>query len=202
MARIRKVVALAAVLTLAITAVAVAAASKVTGGTTTLTASSTAAQLLSANHITVTPLAPATASGTTFTFPIKGGKVNTTTMHGVIRNAGGVLLSNGSKKFALRRPTIVSRKHGVSVFAYLRHRAVRVCAHARHHHAHIKCGWRVRWSAVRIARVTDVTVSNGQASGTVKITALTAHLINRLAGKKVASAGDVLGTATVSPTLQ
>ncbi len=122
-------------------------------------------------------------------------------MHGVIRNGGGVLLSNGTKQVALRRPIVVSSKRGVAVFAYVRHHAVTKCHHVgRRHHRHLKCVSVVRWHTERIARVTDVTVSNGQASGTVKITAFTAHLVNRLAGKKIVSAGDVLGTATVAPT--
>jgi hypothetical protein len=88
------------------------------------------------------------------------------------------------------------------VFAFVRHHAAHFCKHVRRHHAHFKCVRIVRWTTVRVARVTDVTVADGQASGTVKITAFTAHLINRLAGKKVAAPGDVLGTATVAPTLK
>jgi hypothetical protein len=40
------------------------------------------ASLFASNHISVAPLAPATASGTTFTFPITGGRFNPSTLPG------------------------------------------------------------------------------------------------------------------------
>jgi hypothetical protein len=202
MTRALKLVALTGVLTLALAGVALAALTKVTGGTTTLTASDAAAKVLADNHITVTPVAPATASGTTFTFPITGGRLNTKTLHGVIRDGGGVSVSNGTKTVTLRRPTIISDKRGVTVWALLRGKAVHVCRHVGRHHAKVHCLIIARLRSVRIARVTDVKVSGGTATGTAKITEFTAQLINRLAGKHVVAAGDVLGTASVTPTLK
>ncbi len=202
MTRVLRLIALTVVVSLASTAIALAATTKVTGGTTTVTASSAAAALLSANHITVTPVAPATASGNTFTFPITGGRLNTKTNHGVIRNGGGISLSNGTATLALHKPTIVSDKHGVSVWAVVRHRVAHACRHFGRRHARVRCVIIARWHSVRVARVTNASVANGQASGTVTITAFTARVINRLAGKNVTSAGDVLGTATVAPTLK
>lgn len=202
MTRILKLVGLTGVLSLALAGVALAAFTKVTGGTTTLTATSAAAKVLTDNHITVTPIAPATASGATFTFPITGGRFNAKSLHGVIRNGGGVSVSNGTKTVALRRPTIVSDKRGVSVFAVIRGRVVHICRHFRAHRARVHCVVIERLRSVRVARVTGISVSGGQASGTVRITAFTAHLINRLAGKHVVAAGNVLGTATVTPTFK
>jgi len=202
MKRLVKLVILAGALTLAIAATALAASTKVTGGTTTLTASDAAAKVLSDNHITVMPLAPATASGLTFTFPITGGRLNTTTNHGVIRDGGGVSVSNGTNTVALRHPTIVSDKNGVSVLAEVRGKTARVCRHFGKRHARVRCVVIARVRSVRIARVTDVSVSAGKATGTAKLTEFSARLINRLAGKQVVAAGDVLGTATVSPTLK
>ncbi len=202
MTRVMKVVALAAVLSLALAGVALAAFSKVTGGTTTLTPSSAAVTVLSANHITVTPLTPATASGGTFTFPISGGRLNLKTMHGVIRDKGGISVSNGTKTVSLRKPTILSDKHGVSVWALVRGHVARFCRHIGARHARIRCVLIARFHTVRIATVTGVTVAGGKATGTAKITAFTARLINRLAGKHVVAAGDVLGSATVAPTLK
>jgi hypothetical protein len=120
----------------------------------------------------------------------------------VIRHSGGVKVSNATKSVALRRLTIVSSKRGVSVFALARRASHRVCSHFGRHHARIRCIVVTRLRSVRIARVSDVSVSNGKATGTVKITAYTAALVNRLAGKHVVSAGDVLGSATVAPTLK
>jgi hypothetical protein len=198
MTRTRTIAALTSAAALAVPGVASAA--KVTGGTTQITASTAAAKVLSDNHITVTPLAPATASGTTFTFPIAGGSLNKS-LHGTIRHNGGISLTNGSKTVNVRKPTIVSTKRGVSVFALVKRPAVRVC-HALRHPLRLRCVSVVQFRSVRIARVTDVTVTNGTATGTVHITAATAGLINLLAGKHVVNAGAVLGTATSTPTLK
>jgi hypothetical protein len=40
------------------------------------------------------------------------------------------------------------------------------------------------------------------ATGTLQTTAFTAKAINSLAGKNVAAAGAMLGTATIAPTLK
>jgi hypothetical protein len=201
MSRVRIVTATAVAVSLAFASVALAAGSKVTGGSTNVTASSGAVTLLTNNHITVTPLAPATASGATFTFPITGGKLNTKTLRGVIRHGGGLALSNGVKKITLRRPTIVSTKHGVVLDALVRGRSQRVCHRSGNHHFTKHCVIIIRVVTARIARVTGLSVNNGTATGTVNITAFTASAINRLAGKHVASAGAVLGTASTTPTL-
>jgi hypothetical protein len=198
MTRTRTIAALASAATLAVPGVASAA--KVTGGTTQITASADAAKVLSDNHITVTPLAPATASGTTFTFPIAGGELNKS-LHGFIRHNGGISLTNGSKTVNLRKPEIVSTKRGVSMLALVRRPPVRVC-HVRRHPRRIRCVSVARFRTERIATVSDVKVSNGTATGTVHISAATAGLVNLLAGKHVVSAGDVLGTATTTPTVK
>jgi hypothetical protein len=192
--------AITAVISLACASVALAAPTKVTGGTTKITASSAVTTLLTANHLTVTPVAPATASGSTFTFPISGGTLNVTTLRGTIRHDGGIQISNGPRTATLRRPTIVSDAAGVSLWAVVRDHTDSVCH--RIGRSRFRCRIVSRVVTARIAQVTGVTVSNGTASGTVKITAFTAHVINRLAGKQIAAAGDVLGTATISPTLK
>ncbi len=202
MNRIRAVAAATTTLALVLPGVASAAQTKVTGGTTQVTASTAAAKLLSDNSITVKPLSPATASGTTFTFPIAGGSVNTKTYRGVIRHKGGLSLSNGKQTVALRQPTVTSTKQGVSIYALVRGRTVRVCHHNGRFHLRARCVTVIRWNTVRIAKVINVKVTGTTATGTVTITDATAKLINKLAGKSVVSAGAVLGTATVSPTLK
>jgi hypothetical protein len=154
------------------------------------------------NHITVTPIAPATASRSTFTFPITGGRLNTKTMHGVIRHSGGIMLSNGTAQGSPAPPDIVPDKHGVSVFALVRHHTRHVCGHIKARHRRFRCRVVMVWSSARVATVTNTSVSNGSPTGTVNIPAFAARAINRLAGKHVVSAGDVLGTASVTPTLK
>jgi hypothetical protein len=197
MSRIRAVAAVTVVALLAFAGVALAATKKVTGGTTKVTPSSSAVALLATNHITVTPIAPATASGGVFTFPITGGRVNTTTFRGVLRNGGGIVLSNGTDTVRVRRIQSVSDRHGAFVFASVGRR-VRVHCHRRHHV--LRCVLVQRTITAKIARVTNGSVSGGSATGTLKITAFTAGVINHLAGHHVVSAGATLGTVTVTPT--
>jgi hypothetical protein len=199
MSRIRIVAMIVTVASLVFASAAVAA--KVTGGTTTITASTGAAQALAANHITVTPLAPATASGATFTFPISGGRVSGKTLRGFIVARGGVALSNGTRTIALRRPTVVSNKSGVSVFARARRQLQHICHVIGRHHRHLRCITVLRERIVRIARISGLTRSGASVSGTVTITDFTADALNKLAGKHAFAAGDVLGTATATPTL-
>jgi hypothetical protein len=202
MTRTRTIVAAIAAMALAVPGVASAATSKVTGGTTQISVSAAAAKVLSDNHITATPLAPATASGTTFTFPITGGFLNTNTLRGVIRHAGGLSLSNGTRTVNVHRPTIVSDRSGVSLWALVRGRTIKVCHPSAARHLRLRCISVTRFATVRVARITHVSLSNGTATGTVKITAATAGLVNQLAAKHVVSAGATLGTATVKPTLK
>jgi len=197
MTRIRKTLALAGVLVLALAGVAVAATSKVKGGTAQISVSQTAASLLSANNITVKAVAPATSSGGTFSFPISGGRLNTSNDRGTIETKGGVTLSNGTISTTIRRPTVISDKHGVSVYGLVRGKTSHHCRSTGHH---VKCTTTVHWNSVRVATVKNVTVSGSSATGTADLTAASAKLINHLAGKDVAKAGDELGTATVSPT--
>jgi hypothetical protein len=197
--RIRWVAAATSVFLFAsITSVALAA--KVTGGTSQVTASPAAKALLAANHITVTPVSPATSSGTSFTFPIKGGRFNTKTLRGFIRNGGGITVSHGSASVTLRDPTIVSTRRGVSVDAVVVRRVPRCHVAPRHR---LRCVFPAPAElVVTVAKVAHVSVSGGKATGTLKITAITAEAINALAGKHVVSAGAVLGTGTVTPTLK
>jgi len=198
MTRIRRSLALAGVLALALAGVAVAATSKVKGGTAQVTVSQAAASVLSANSITVKALAPATSSGNTFTFPISGGRLNTSNNHGTIVTKGGVTLSNGKADATIRRLTIVSNKHGVFVDGLVRGKTTHRCHTTGHHHT--TCTTTVHWNTVRVATVKNVTVNGSSASGTVLLSAASAKVIDKLAGKDVAKAGDELGTATVSPT--
>ncbi len=199
MSRLKYALALAAVASVAFASVALAAMTKVTGGTTTVTASDAAATLLANNHITVTPVTPATASGTTFTFPIAGGRINVKNFHGIIRHNGSLILSNGTKSVTLRNLTLSSDSLGSWLWATIRDKSQTVCTRTHHHIK--RCVTLAHVYAARVARVTDGTVSGMKASGTLKLTVLSAALVNRLAGKKVVHAGDVLGTGTVAPTI-
>jgi hypothetical protein len=200
LSRLRTVIVLAVIICLAVTGVALAAFSKVTGGTSQITASAAAAKLLSDNHITVTPLTPATQSGAAFTFPIAGGRLNLKTLRGVIRHKGGLSLSNGTRTVTLREPTIVSTKRGA--WLYARGLDERVCRPILLPHPQVTCLAVLRSHTERVAHLTDVKVTGGSATATLTLTTASARLIDALAGKHVASAGAVLGAGTITPTLK
>lgn len=197
MPRIRMLVALTAVAALALPSVAAAAVSKVTGGTTQVTVSSAVASALTANHITVTALAPATSSGSTYTFPVTGGHLNKK-LHGDIRQGGGLAISNGTRTVRLRRLTTVSDGHGVWLRSLVAGPSKRFCRFVGRHHHRARCVRITRYSSRRVAALTNVTVSGDSATGDVTLTAYAVKAIDALAGKPLASAGTVLGTATVT----
>ena len=139
MRRLRFLTALVAVLALAVTSTALANSpfTKVKGGTTTLTLNSAAITALTNAHLTVTPLAPASAnaSGSTFSFPISGGRINLKTLHGFIAHRGGITVSNGTKSGTVRHLTILANGKTAGLYGATR-RSVREHCHVsgRRHH--------------------------------------------------------------------
>ncbi len=200
MSRVRLVLLLAAVASIALVGTALGAkALKVTGGTATVTPSQAAATLLASNGITVTPVAPATASSGTFTFPIAGGRLTAKKLHGVLRESGGLDVSNATATVRLRRLRLLSSNAGVFLYALVR-RPPASCRPYAIPHGHRRCHAAGGLSIAKIARITGISVANGSATGTVHVTAATAAIVNRLAGQNVVSPGAVLGTTTVTPS--
>lgn len=198
---IRLITALAVVASLALASIALAKPAKsvkINGGTTTVTISSAAATALTNNNLTVKPLAPATASGSTFTFPIGRGRMNAK-LRGTVITKGGFAFSNATRTVRLRKLTVISNKNGVSIWALAPVHSRNTCKPGKTK-AVKRCKLVVTYRVARIARVTAVTISGKTATGTVKLTALSAGVINNLAGKKIAAAGTPIGTATLSPT--
>lgn len=195
MSRIFKVTAIAAVLSFACCSFALASVRKVTGGTAQIALSSAATSRLAAGGVSLAPIAPATASGSTLSFPISGGRLNLKNLHGRIRESGGMVISHGTRQIRLRRLELVSGPNGVWVSALVR-RPRTACAHPAKGH----CGVATR-RRVRIARVGSVKISAGSATGKLRLTAVAAKFINNLAGKPVAGGGALVGTITVTPQL-
>ena len=116
---VRLTLCLAAVAALAPgAAVAQAASVEVTGGQTTV-----ATQALTAAGITVAPLDRATASPAGLSFPISGGRVDATTLRGVVRHRGGLSLTKGEKTVRLRRPVVRVTGAGAFLSVRVKHRA-------------------------------------------------------------------------------
>ena len=204
MRRLRFLTALVAVLVLAVTSAALAANSPVTkikGGTTTLALNSAATSALTIAHLTVTPVTPATASGSTLTFPISGRKVNLKTLHGFITHRGGITVSNGTKSGTVRHLTILANGKTAGLYGATRRSVREHCPVAgRRHHPHLVCRTVVRWTVIKLAKITGVTVSGSSATGQAQLTGEAAKLLNRLSGGSTFKAGQVFGTGTVSPT--
>jgi hypothetical protein len=189
---IRAIVTLALVASLAIASLAFGAI-KVNGGTTQITLNPAVTNALSSNHLTVTPLTPATSSGSTYTFPIRRGRLNKKNLRGVILQRGGFAISNGTRTVRIRHLTLVSRKQGVYLWATVRVPAKKPGAHGPKAHA-------ARFSVRRVARITGITVTKNTktATGTVRLTKYSAGGINALAGKNIAAPGTAIGQITVT----
>lgn len=200
--RIRRLAALSVIACLAFAGVAVALTKpmRVTGGTGSVTLSAAAVNVLAQNHITIKTLAPATSSGATATFPAVGGRLYPA-LHGYITYGGGFSLSNGTRTVNFRRPTLYKRAHGTSsIYALLARRVTGRCTvHPRRHR--IKCKVVIRYTAARIATISNGTVTGNTASGTLNLTAASAQIVNRLAGHQIVKAGEAFATGTTTPTL-
>lgn len=68
---------------------------KIKGGTTSLTIAAGTAAVLTKNGVTVSAVRPAKAHSTTFSFPIKSGRVDPATAAGTIRHSGGLKFHAG-----------------------------------------------------------------------------------------------------------
>jgi hypothetical protein len=199
MSRFRLLAALTTVAALALAGVATAKVTKITGGTTSIALSTAASNAMSANGLTATPLAPATASGATFTFPIAHGRINAK-LHGFVTNRGGFALSNATVTVRVRRLTIAATKAGVAVFALIPRLAKHRCDVGGVRHR-VHCLLTSRAHVARIARVTGAKVTGSTATGTIELTRASAAVINMLAGKQIVSAGTTIGTGTINATI-
>jgi hypothetical protein len=153
----------------------------VTGTKTTITPSAQVTKFLSARHITVTALGPATISSGSVTLPVSGGFVTKSTKAGLLRHAGGVQFSKGSRKLALRHIVLVANAHrGILTAVVVGHRMI-------------------------VAHLIDITHTvsgkSGTLSGELTLSSAAAHRINRLFGKHLVSAGADLGSLTSSVTV-
>jgi len=187
---------------------------KVTGGDTTLTLSDAAKSALAAQGITVAPIAPATSgSAGSFTFPIAGGKLKSTTLFGAIAHKGGLTLTKGDKTVKVKRLVLVNGRHGASIWAFVGRKAKfaghghRKLAKAAHHGAkrrgaHHRLHFRWRWEAARVLDLSDVThsVQDGKQVFTADaaLTAKAAKYLNRKLGTTLAAGA--IGTVKVTAT--
>lgn len=155
----------------------------VTGGSTTITVTQATATFLVSHGITPSPIAPATLSGTSLTLPVKVGVAKVTKqINGAILHTGGVKFSTASKSLTVRHITFV--KTG---------KAARVDGTVH--------GKLVRLATVRKLKVTP-SGKTATVTGELHLTAQVAHIINKLVGKHIVSAGFDFGSFTSQLTLK
>ena len=188
---------------------------KVTGGETTLTLNDASKTAFAGQGIVIAPLAPATSSSVgSFTFPIAGGRVDKTTLFGFVKHRGGVSLTKGDHKTKLGKLVIVNGPRGAALYGLSGHR-FRLGARIHHRFArasHLaggdrrgarrRFGW--RWHIVRLLALTNLQRTD--QAGKVIVTAdaaLTergAKFLNRKLDTTLFSAGQAIGTVTVTAT--
>jgi hypothetical protein len=185
-----------------------AARVKVTGGTTTVTPAAPVVQALTNLGVSVSPIDPATAASGAYTFPIVRGWVNTDNLHAFLVHSGGVKFTKGERSIALRRLVILSTKRGATLYGRVSRGACRVArvktrGHKRAHRV-VRRVCRLHHRYLPVARLVDPQRSDDGTSvtATLKLTTITAKIVNRLAGQHLVNPGTVLGTATIAPTTE
>jgi hypothetical protein len=176
-----------------------AAKVKITGGTTTITPSAATTQFLTTNGISVTPIAPATASNGVLTLPIKGGRIDPVTLRGFVTHRGGVKFSKGTNSLSLRHFLITSTKRGAFLNATTPVRRCRAFRARRGHRRGRVCFTRAE--GVRVARLSNVVLnSDNSVTANLLLSSRAARFINKVAGSQVVSAGANFGTAKIVAT--
>jgi hypothetical protein len=188
-------------------------------GSTTFTPSSQAKTFLSNNGITVAPVGGATTEGDGYVFPIAAGFGNTKTFYGLLAHKGGLKFTKGERSAVVRRFVAVRVKNAAVLLAQVpglkggcgRLRAA-LARFGLHHRGQLRKhpkATRKLLSAVRnycsggrvivLAHLTNLakeSVYNGaRLSADLELSRESARLLNKLAGKKVVSAGAPLGSA-------
>jgi hypothetical protein len=146
----------------------------ITGGSTTVTASSATASFLVSHGVTVTAVAPATLSGTSVTLPVKRGVVKAKSLNGAVVHDGAVKFATKTRSVVLRHLTLWK-------------------AGKKAHLAGVVAGKVLNLGTISGLQVA-VSGKTATVTGTIHISAKVAHIINKLVGKHVVSAGYVLGT--------
>ena len=175
------------ILALAVTGAAVAPAAathakpavKVTGEQTVVTLNGPAAKVLTSHGVAVSAVAPATLSGSSVTFPVKGGLVNKKLTRGVVRHLGAVAFTKGSRIVTVRRPVAVVTKRTAFLAVHFRHRLVRV------------------FNLTGLKKTTTGTTTT--ITGQLRVTRRLAKQLNRRLGTSVRR-GAVAGSATTTLT--
>jgi hypothetical protein len=202
MPRLRWFAALAAVAALTCAGIASAATTtptKITAGTTQFSLAGTTAQALTANHLTFTAIAPATASGSTVTFPVRSGTISKT-LRGRLVQSGGLAISNGTRVLRVRHFTFLVRGKNAIVYTLVAHRSKPTCTAAQGNKLGRHCTSNLTFERNVVAYVHDIAVSGNSATGTVYPSKTLVTRLDKLAGSQIASPSTALGTLATTVT--
>lgn len=83
---------------------------KIKGGNTSLKVDAGTVKVLTDNKVSVTAISPADGKAPTFSFPIRNGKVDATTLDGFINHRGGLQFKVGKTKLGVKDFTIDTTK--------------------------------------------------------------------------------------------
>lgn len=154
----------------------------ITGGTTTIKATSATAMFLAKHKVAVTAVKPATLTGTSVTLPVKGGVAKAKNLFGVVLHRGAITFTVGTKSLVVRDLTLYK-------FGKQAHLAALVRGHV-----------------VRLGNITGLKAAisgkTATLTGELHLTAAVAALINKLVGHHVVSAGYDFGSFISSLTIK
>jgi len=134
--------------------------------------------LLAKTGITVTPVGPAKVGGGSLSMPMASGPMSVPSMNGKMKSKGGLRFRFGTRTLVIRAYMITHHGKNATVSAI------------------------VHGKRITLARIVQLkhkmSGKHGKMSGTLRITAAWAHLINQLIGANVAHAGQDLGQLTMA----
>jgi hypothetical protein len=155
---------------------------RVVGGHATVTPSAQITAFLRARGITVTPLGGMKVGNGSLTMPMVGGQMQVPTMQGTMNTSAGIQYTNGSKKVVVKDYRLSHTGHTGKLTAVVNgHRIV---------------------LATMASPKTHMSGHTGTMSGSLKLTAAWAHLINHLVGMQVVHPGEELGQLSVTVKMQ
>jgi hypothetical protein len=173
------VMALATAVSAVIIAVpAQAKTEQIRSGQTSVTLSPLVKALLAKTGLTVTPVGPAKVGGGSLSMPMASGPMSVPSMHGKMKSKGGLRFRFGTRTLVIRDYMITHRGKNATVSAVVHGKRITLAKIV-----HLKA---------------KMSGKHGKMSGTLRITAAWAHLINRLIGANLARAGQDLGQLTMA----
>jgi hypothetical protein len=154
---------------------------RVTGGQLVFAPSAAITSVLQSHAITATPIAPANATGGSFTMPIVSGHLQAPAMRGSITAQGVLRFTNGKQKVRIHGFTLTRSRHRTTLSAVVNGHRIKV--------------------AKLVGTAVTMSGATGTITGVLKLSRFSAHRINHLVGKHVVSTGEEIGNLSATVTM-